>query len=173
MKRIASNRVDDRYEIQMESTSAQDTAALASKLAPLLRAGDVLALRGTLGAGKTVFSKGLAQGLGVRAEVTSPTFAFVAEYAGTTVELYHFDLYRIDMPEQLEDIGFDGYVFGHGISLIEWPEQAGRYLPSERLDITIEMIAGSIDARRIILYSQTERYKSLLEEFEKIVDSCD
>lgn len=173
MKLTAFKHFGEKAEICIRSFSEQDTFAVAGKLAELLRSGDVLALRGQLGAGKTIFSKGLAKAIGVTSDVTSPTFTFVAEYTGAKFELYHFDLYRIDMPEQLEDIGFDGYVFGKGISLIEWPEKAGRYLPQDRLDITIERISGDTQGRQISMLGETQRYKSLLEEFEKIVDSCD
>lgn len=173
MKLTAIDRSSQRTDIHIESDSPQDTAAVAAKLASLLGSGDILALYGELGAGKTVFSKGLAEALGITEDVTSPTFTFVSEYIGKVHELFHFDLYRIDFPEQLEDIGFDGYVFGTGISLIEWPERAGRYLPDNRLDIIISRCESGADIRKIVMSAQTDRYKSILEEFEKSVSTCD
>lgn len=97
----------------------EQTRALAARLADTLQPGDVVALDGDLGAGKTVFVKGLAQALGVREEILSPTFTIVREYAGR-LPLYHFDVYRLEDAEELYEIGFEEYLCGAGVTVVEW-----------------------------------------------------
>ncbi len=110
---------------------------LGELLGSLLQSGDVVVLSGSLGAGKTQFSKGVACKLGVSEDVTSPTFAIMNAYQGTEMPLYHVDLYRLSGPEELEDTGiFD--ILGEGVCLIEWGELFARQLGEERLDIFIE-----------------------------------
>lgn len=111
-----------------------ETERLAKKLAILLRAGDVITLKGDLGAGKTTFTKGLGAGLGVKRTINSPTFTIVKTYQGE-LPLYHMDVYRLEGSE--EDIGFDEYFYSDGISVVEWPQFIEEYLPKERLDIVI------------------------------------
>lgn len=107
---------------------------LAAKLAIYLRPGDVITLEGELGAGKTIFTKGLASGLGVKEMVTSPTFTIIKEYAGE-LPLYHMDAYRLEHSE--EDLGFLEYFNGEGVSVVEWAQFIEEYLPVERLNIKI------------------------------------
>ncbi|WP_077624178.1 tRNA (adenosine(37)-N6)-threonylcarbamoyltransferase complex ATPase subunit type 1 TsaE [Sediminibacillus massiliensis] len=114
-----------------------ETRKLAEKLALSLRPGDVLTLEGDLGAGKTTFTKGLGAGLGVRRTINSPTFTIVKEYQGE-IPLYHMDVYRLEDSE--EDIGFDEYFNGDGITVIEWAHFIADYLPEKRLDIEIRLI---------------------------------
>ena len=89
-----------------------------------MRAGDRVLLRGDMGAGKSVFARGLARGLGITSHITSPTFTTMQQYSGPTCNFYHFDLYRMDDPEQLFETGLNEYIGGDGIAAIEWPENA-------------------------------------------------
>ncbi|MBQ7452809.1 MAG: tRNA (adenosine(37)-N6)-threonylcarbamoyltransferase complex ATPase subunit type 1 TsaE [Clostridia bacterium] len=107
------------------SDSDKKTAKFAKKLAKTCKKGDILLLYGDLGAGKTVFAKGFVSHFS-RASVVSPTFTIVNTYPGKT-PVYHFDLYRIENPAELEQIGFEDYLYGGGICLIEWPEKAQNY----------------------------------------------
>ncbi len=120
-----------------KSCSADETKAYAEKFAKSLKAGDVLCMYGDLGAGKTAFVQGLAKGLQVGSYVNSPTFTIVNEYEGT-LPLYHFDVYRIADSEEMFDIGFDEYIDGYGVSVIEWAELIEDILPKNRYNITIK-----------------------------------
>ena len=102
------------------TTSQEETIALGERLGALLRVGDVLVLTGDLGAGKTQLTKGIAAGMGVEDDVTSPTFNILMVYEGAEMPLYHFDLYRLDDPDQLEDIGLYEMLDGDGACVIEW-----------------------------------------------------
>lgn len=121
------------------SRSAEETFLAGKQLGETLNSGDIVALFGDLGAGKTVFAKGIAAGLGISEEVTSPTFTFLKEYEGKQQRLYHFDLYRIEDEEALENIGFFDYLQGSGICVIEWPEKAA--LPP-CINVTLEGSGG-------------------------------
>ena len=114
------------------------SAALAQKLAPLLQGGDALLLRGDLGAGKTAFARALIQALGVKGEVPSPTFTLVQSYDLPSLRIYHFDLYRLKHPEEIEEIGFDE-ACADGAVLVEWPEKAASFMPRGALVLHFEM----------------------------------
>ncbi|GAB7387810.1 tRNA (adenosine(37)-N6)-threonylcarbamoyltransferase complex ATPase subunit type 1 TsaE [Bacillaceae bacterium] len=116
------------------SRSSEETQRLAEKMAPLLQPGDVIALEGDLGAGKTTFTQGLARGLGITQVVNSPTFTLIKEYAGR-IPLYHMDVYRLE--EEGEDLGFDEYFYGDGVTVVEWPSRIREALPPERLQVRI------------------------------------
>lgn len=111
-----------------ETHSPEETEALAARLAETLRAGDVLALDGDLGAGKTAFTRGLAQGLGFSGTVTSPTFTIVNEYEGGRLPLFHFDLYRLTSPEELFDIGWEDYLDRGGVCCVEWSRRGAELM---------------------------------------------
>ena len=119
--------------------SVGETKELAGSLATHLRAGDVVVLSGDLGAGKTQFVQGVAAGLGITAPVTSPTFNLLLEYPGGRLPLYHFDLYRLESEEELEDIGFYETLEGDGASFIEWGEKFPEALPESRVDVCLEI----------------------------------
>lgn len=121
------------------SNSAADTIAYAADLATGLPAGRVLALSGELGAGKTCFVKGLAQGLGIAQAVTSPTFTLIHEYRGGRLPLVHIDLYRFDSVNQALAIGIEDYLPSRGITVIEWAERIGELLPADtiRFQLTV------------------------------------
>ncbi|PYK87146.1 MAG: tRNA (adenosine(37)-N6)-threonylcarbamoyltransferase complex ATPase subunit type 1 TsaE [Verrucomicrobia bacterium] len=131
------------------SASAAETEAAGARLAGTIQPGDVLALVGDLGAGKTQFVKGLAKGLGSTEVVTSPTFTLVHEYQGSRLPIYHFDFYRIESLAALRAIGFDEIVFGNGVSVIEWADRFAEAIPPQARWITFEM--ASEDQRRIDL----------------------
>lgn len=153
-------------EIYLKDSEA--TEALGRLLGRHAADGDVYCLTGDLGAGKTLFSRGVAEALGVAGEdVTSPTFAIMNVYQGTDLEVRHFDLYRLNRAEELEDIGFDEYAGGDGVTLIEWAELFREQLPEEYLQITL-LLDGA--GRRAVLLPKGERYEKLLGEVEKDAD---
>ena len=131
----------------MVSHSSLHTERLGERLGAAARPGDVFALWGELGAGKTVFVRGLARGLGVSGPVSSPTFVLVNEYDGA-VPLYHVDFYRLD-PTQVGSVGWEEYLDLGGVVAIEWPDRAVASLPSDRLDVRLEHVAGSKRAIRL------------------------
>ena len=122
-------------ELRFVTASTEETIALGERLGKELHAGDVLVLTGDLGAGKTQLTKGIAAGMGVTDDVTSPTFNILMVYEGEQMPLYHFDLYRLDDPDQLEDIGFYDALEGDGPCVIEWGEQFSDEIGPERLDV--------------------------------------
>ena len=109
--------------------SHEDTLNLGKKIGDVLKPGDILLLEGDLGAGKTTFTQGLAEGLGVDEFVNSPTFVIINEYFSGHLPLYHMDLYRLEDEAQLYDLGVEEYFFGNGVSVVEWPEIALSLLP--------------------------------------------
>jgi tRNA threonylcarbamoyladenosine biosynthesis protein TsaE len=148
------------------SASAEETRALGVRLGRLLQPGDVIALSGPLGAGKTCFVQGLAAGLEIDPSipVTSPTFTLVGEYPGRT-PLRHADFYRVDGYDRLLDAGFDDLLDGRGVLVVEWPERLPAALPTERLEIRIEPAGES--ARRLFIGGQGARAGRIREEFLK------
>lgn len=130
------------------SVSAAETKAAGARLAEEIQAGDVVALVGDLGAGKTQFVKGLAKGLGSKEMVTSPTFTLMHEYQSKRVPIYHFDFYRIESLAALRAIGFDEIVFGDGVSVIEWADRFADAIPPRARWIKFEIVSD--DQRRIL-----------------------
>jgi len=158
-------------QFRFDSPGEDCTLLLGLKIGELLEPGDVLALRGELGAGKTLLVRGIARGLGVppSVRVTSPTFTIINEYSGR-LYLYHLDLYRISGPEELETLPWEESLFGNGVAAIEWPERLGRLLPAERIDMEI-LVSG--DEMREIRFSwlgerNSERMPRWIEEFEEV-----
>ena len=135
---------------KFESHSAKETEQFAADLAAKALPGDVYTLTGDLGVGKTVFAKGFAKGLGITEPVTSPTFTIVQEYLSGRLPLYHFDVYRIGDPDEMEETGFYDYIDRGGVVLIEWAELIEDVLPENRTEITISKdLAGDDDYRLI------------------------
>ncbi|MDO4671697.1 MAG: tRNA (adenosine(37)-N6)-threonylcarbamoyltransferase complex ATPase subunit type 1 TsaE [Porphyromonadaceae bacterium] len=116
--------------------SHEDTLNLGKKIGDVLKPGDILLLEGDLGAGKTTFTQGLAEGLGVDEFVNSPTFVIINEYFSGHLPLYHMDLYRLEDEAQLYDLGVEEYFFGNGVSVVEWPEIALSLLPEAYTRLT-------------------------------------
>ena len=130
------------------SSSTAETVALGEKCGELLAAGDVLVLTGDLGAGKTQFTKGIARGMGITADVTSPTFTIEMVYEGGVMPLYHFDLYRLNDSSQLDDIGLFDAMESDGPTVIEWGEQFADDIGDERVDVFISRLEGGSDCQR-------------------------
>ena len=125
------------------TSSAAETRRLGRAVAEQLQAGDVVALYGNLGAGKTVFVQGLCEGLGLASEqVTSPTFSILHEYDGGTWPVYHFDAYRIEKLDEFFDLGYEEYFYGHGVCIIEWAERIEPLLPPETLRFRMKHETG-------------------------------
>lgn len=120
-----------------ESNSPEQTAEIARRFADTLNSGDVICLNGDLGVGKTVFVQSLAKALGINDYINSPTFTIVNQYEGRLL-LYHFDVYRIADCDEMYEIGYEEYVYGDGVSVIEWAQNIKEILPEERYEITIE-----------------------------------
>ncbi len=136
----------------MESHSDKETYALGEQFGKEARPGDVYTLIGDLGTGKTVFTKGLAAGLGITEPVVSPTFTILQIYGEGRLPLYHFDVYRISDVTEMDEIGFDEFIFGDGVSLIEWADRIPEILPSHRREVRIEKdLEKGFDYRRITL----------------------
>ena len=143
-----------------KTTSSEATKPLAVTLAPYLHAGDVIVLTGDLGAGKTQFVQGVAAGLGVRDQVTSPTFNILLTYPGGTLPLYHFDLYRLDSADQLEDTGYYETIDADGASFIEWGEKFPESLPYGYLEVCISV--DSEGNRSVEAHAYGDRSRQLL-----------
>ena len=122
----------------METSCMEETAKYAFEMAQNAEPGQVFALIGDLGVGKTVFTKGFAEGLGIEEPVSSPTFTILQIYEEGRLPLYHFDVYRIEEPEEMEEVGFDDYIYGDGVCLIEWANRIEEILPEETIYIVIE-----------------------------------
>ena len=121
-----------------ETYSAEETRALGRKIGETALPGDVYTLVGDLGVGKTVFTQGIAEGLGITEPVSSPTFTIVQEYHTGRMPFYHFDVYRIGCVEEMDEIGFDDYVYGEGLTMIEWANLIEEILPDHFWQIVIE-----------------------------------
>lgn len=142
-----------------------ETKFIAGNLSTYLKGGDVVLLSGDLGAGKTLFTKGLGAGLEVSEPITSPTFTLMQVYQGR-VPLYHFDLYRIDDPEELIEVGLTDYMYSDGVTVVEWFEKMGE-LPPEYIKIQIYVENLNEDLRRLEFSYRGDRYRFLLEKLQK------
>ena len=120
-----------------ETNAPEETFAFGKMLGEQAKPGEVICLNGDLGVGKTVFTKGFAEGLGITEPVNSPTFTIVQQYDSGRMPLYHFDAYRIEDPSEMDYLGFDEYFFGNGVCLIEWPSVIEEYLPNDMIRVTI------------------------------------
>jgi tRNA threonylcarbamoyladenosine biosynthesis protein TsaE len=127
----------------MRTHSPEETRKLAEKLSRQLKAGDVLLLLGDLGAGKSEFTRGLAQGLGIQGTVASPSFTILNVYEDGRVPLYHFDWYRLNSAEELYEMGMDEYLGGDGIAVVEWPSQCPEAIPADYLEISLTPMGES------------------------------
>lgn len=123
--------------ITFTTTSADETISLGKKIGSLLQKGDIIAMQGTLAAGKTTITKGIAQALGVKDTITSPTFCLISEYEGK-MPLYHMDVYRLDGAEDFANLGTEDMLYGEGVSIIEWSEKIMEELPKKTIVLKIE-----------------------------------
>ena len=171
------------------SHSSAQTQRLGMRLGELLRGGELLLLEGSLGTGKTTFTQGLARGIGITEVVSSPTFTLLKEYPGQPgptgqreqaqvtqqhqqqerhrvgPALYHFDLYRLDDPEEILALGFEDYFFGNGVCVVEWADKAELLWPAEHLRLRMKIMS---ETKRGLLFTATGlRYCELLQQFQK------
>ena len=136
----------------IETNSPEETFRTGKELGEKAVPGQVFTLTGDLGVGKTVFTQGLAKGLGIEEPVNSPTFTILQVYDGGRLPFYHFDVYRIGDVEEMDEVGFEDYVMGDGVSLIEWANLIEEILPEKRTDILIEKdLERGFDYRRITI----------------------
>ena len=151
-------------EFVFDSPHEECSLLLGCKIGELLEPGDILALWGELGAGKTLLARGIARGLGVppQIRVTSPTFTIINEYSGR-LHLYHLDLYRISEPEELETLPWEESLFGNGVALIEWPERLEKLLPTERWDVKFTVTGD--ESRRIVLAGRGKKNRARIAKW--------
>lgn len=143
------------------TNNPEETMRLGREIGKLLKQGDVIALIGNLGTGKTVIANGLCRSLGVNEDyITSPTYTIINQYDGR-IPVYHIDLYRLNDSRELYNIGWDEYIYGNGTCIIEWADKAGEMLPEKYLIVNIE-VTGK-DKRKITLQARGDSYKNLLE----------
>ncbi len=142
------------------SRSAEETARLGEAVGARLAPGDVIVLRGPLGAGKTVFTQGIGRGLGVREHVISPTFTLLREHTSGRLPLYHVDAYRLAGAVEAYTFGLDEYLYGDGVTVIEWGERVETLLPEEYL--AVDLAYGATGERTITLAAQGAHYADIL-----------
>lgn len=135
--------------LRFRTNSAEETIELGKKIGSLLQKGDIIALQGNLAAGKTTITKGIARSLGVKDEITSPTFCLISEYEGK-MPLYHMDVYRLDGGDDFINLGAEDLIYGDGVSLIEWSEKIMDELPQNTIILRLETI-GDTDGRDITI----------------------
>jgi tRNA threonylcarbamoyladenosine biosynthesis protein TsaE len=156
--------------MQIQCLSLNETLALGRSFAPILKVGDIVTLTGTLGAGKTAFARSLIQQrYGADIEVPSPTFNLLLTYElpSEDTTLYHYDLYRVENPEEVWELDVED-AFEFGISLIEWPDRMGKYLPKDHLEIRIEALEGEGTEGRILKFFGDKSWKQRLDGFRKV-----
>jgi len=142
------------------SKSSEETKEFGRRLAGKLKPGDIVCFYGGLGAGKTTMIKGIADGLKIKSDyVHSPTFVLLNIYEHGRLPLHHFDLYRVERPEEMFDIGYDEFLYGNGVAVVEWSERFGSLLPKERLEVHLKHKGE--DRREIVVKSVGERYQKL------------
>ncbi|OPZ93206.1 MAG: tRNA threonylcarbamoyladenosine biosynthesis protein TsaE [Firmicutes bacterium ADurb.Bin419] len=151
---------------QIKTFSADETMLAGKALGNILSIGDVVCLTGDLGTGKTAFTNGIAGALGIEDYITSPTFTIVNEYK-TEIPLYHFDVYRISDPEEMYDIGFEEYLYGDGVVVIEWAELIKDILPDDLIWVEIRKnLSAGVDAREIRISFTGEKYEGYIDRLE-------
>ena len=149
--------------MKLTAESVEETIIIGEKLGSLVNSGDIVCLTGDLGTGKTHFVKGFAKGLNIEEYITSPTFTIVNEYQGR-LKLYHFDVYRVDDPDEIYAIGFDEYIFSSAVSIIEWSNLIQELIPEESIRINIVKVPEKGDNYREIEISyKGERYNYVKE----------
>ena len=151
--------------LEIVSNSAEQTRKIGMKLGKLAASGDIILLVGSLGAGKTCLTQGIAHGLGIHEYTTSPSFVLVREYRGK-LPLYHIDLYRLDRIEEVTQLGLDDYLYGNGVCVVEWADKGLSVLPEEHL--LIEMQIVSPFKRRLSFVPRGTRYLEMLSKLKSV-----
>ena len=142
----------------IETHAPEETFEVGRTIGMNAKPGQIYTLTGDLGVGKTVFTQGVAAGLGITEPVNSPTFTIIQEYEDGRLPFYHFDVYRIGDLEEMEEIGYDDYFFGQGICLIEWAELIEEILPEKRIEVTIEKdLERGFEYRKITIEERGEK----------------
>lgn len=140
----------------------EDTEKFGEKLGKILKSGDIISLTGDLGAGKTTLTKSIGKGLEVEDYITSPTFSLINEYKGR-VDVYHFDVYRLDDIESLYDLGFEDYFYSDGVTIVEWGNKIKELLPPDVINIHIDKGEG-LEERIVTICGQGERFDFIVKE---------
>lgn len=136
----------------IETNGAEETFALGKRLGECAKPGQIYTLTGDLGVGKTVFTQGMARGLGITGPVNSPTFTIIQEYEEGRLPFYHFDVYRIGDIEEMEEIGYDDYFFGQGVCMIEWANLIEELIPEDHIEVEIiKDLEKGFDYRKIVI----------------------
>lgn len=144
--------------------SVDNTIELGRKIGSMCNPGDIFCLTGDLGTGKTHITKGIAEGLNVKEHITSPTFNIVNEYHSGRLSLFHFDVYRVSDPDEIYQIGFDEYIFGDGVSVIEWANYIEELIPNQFVHIKLEKLPEKEDhLRKVTIKYFGNRYDYLKE----------
>ena len=143
--------------------NVEELSSLGIQLGKYSNTNDIICLIGDLGTGKTHLTKGIAKGLGIEDHITSPTFTIVNEYEGR-LKLYHFDVYRVNDPDEIAAIGFDEYIFGDGLSVIEWANYIEDLIPEESLTINIEKLPDMGETYRKITFTYTDNRYDYVKE---------
>lgn len=150
--------------MDFEVNSIAETTNIGRQLGKILNPGDIVCLTGDLGTGKTHITKGIAEGLSITENITSPTFTIVNEYESGRLKLYHFDVYRVSDPDEIYAIGFDDYIFGEGVSIIEWANYIEEILPKDYLHIYIQKdLSKGENYRKISITPYGEKYNYVKE----------
>lgn len=155
-------------ELDIISSSAEQTHRLGVRLGGLLQPGDVVCLSGDMGAGKTVFSAGIGVGWGAQATLTSPTFNLVHEHRRDQdkIRLYHLDCYRLEGVNDVDSIGYDDIINGRGVVIIEWPERVLSVLPEKRLWIQLSVVDAN--RRNLLFEGNSPHYQALIDRFREV-----
>lgn len=153
----------EQQDFRCDLPEEANTLALGRELAPLLSRGTTLFIEGELGAGKTTLCRGILRGLGIQGAVKSPTFTLVEPYETDRYQIFHFDLYRLEDPNELEYIGVDDYFGGQHVCLVEWPERGEGFLPDYDLRIRLNLVDGG---REVIIDSGTDKGRRICRKLE-------
>ena len=160
-----------RYERRLTARNLAETEAIAAAVADVLRRGDIVALDGDLGAGKTAFARALIRRrIGADIDVPSPTFSLVIEYEAEAVTIHHFDLYRLQDREEVFELGIED-AFADGVSVIEWPGILGSLLPSRALRVTIEAAPGTNEEARYLTFTGEDAWCARLTDLGELHDA--
>jgi tRNA threonylcarbamoyladenosine biosynthesis protein TsaE len=164
MNAIVERRGMSLKTIELLSKSPTETQALGARLGAMVEAGDIIALEGELGAGKTCLAQGIGQGMGVQDPIISPTFTLIREYQGVCLPLFHIDCYRLESLSEAWALGLDDYFYDDGVCVIEWAERLEGLLPEEHLWVHIKWVDEN--CRRLRLTASGARYAQYLAALE-------
>ncbi len=167
IQNISLTKINNEDKYIFISNKPEETILLGKKLGELLQENDLIIINGDLGAGKTCLVKGIAIGLNCKDNVSSPSFTIINEYNGK-FPIFHFDLYRLNKPIEIADLGYEEYFLNPGVILIEWGNKILEYLPKQLLLIKILLDTKTLYSRKIILEPKGKRYKKMMENFQTI-----